>query len=212
MVSISERDLPTKAPSAHPPEADQTRATAALARRAGVLREDVASLQGDAGEVHRTTLTLDLSNRAARKGHQSPSVLLEDMFLNKGFSWTSLAKMMRVSIPAIRKWRKGDSISGENRRRLSILAAFIDVLEEHYKVSDPASWMEMPLMEDPPVTAVEIYANGNFQVLLEYAGGHFDAAAVLDESMPGWRESHVPSEFEVFTGPDGEPAFARKQE
>lgn len=212
-MAISAGDLQTKAPSLRPLSSDQTQTTAVgVARQAGMLRDDVGVLQAaDVGETHRTALRLALSERAAERSRQSPRLLLEVLARDKGFSWTSLARMMRVSVPAVRKWRNGDSISGENRRRLSILVAFIDLLEDHFGVADPASWMEMPLLEELPITAVDIYANGSYQGLLEYAGGHHGAQEVLDEALPAWREQFVPSEYEVFRGPDGAPAFTKRE-
>lgn len=208
-MSITEPDLQTRAPGAVIRTADQTQVTA-LSRRAGMLREEVHSLHQDVGETHRETLDLDLRARIDAHGRRAPRALLESMSIEKGFAWTSLAKMMRVSIPAIRKWRNGESISGENRRRLSILAAFIEMLEENFGIADPASWMEMPLIEGVPITAVEVYSSGHYKQLLEFAGGHRDAEQVLDEVAPQWRDQYPPSEFEVFTHPDGAPAFTRK--
>lgn len=211
-MSISADDLQTRAPSVRSPSSDQTQATAAgVARQAGMLREEINVLQADVGETHRTSLRLALSERAGERGRQSPQILLEILARDKGFSWTSLARMMRVSIPAVRKWRNGEPISGENRRRLSILVAFIDLLEDHFGIADPASWMEMPLSEGVSTTAVDIYANGSYQALLEYAGGHRDAHALLDEALPTWRDDHEPGDYEIFEGPDGSPAFTRKE-
>jgi hypothetical protein len=119
--------------------------------------------------------------------------------------------MMRVSVPAVRKWRKGESITGENRRRLSILAAFVELLDDHFHIEDPATWMEMPLTDGTSITGVDVYAAGHHQHLLEYSGGHREPEHLLDDSIPEWRTSTSESEFEIFEGPDGQPAFSRRE-
>src|SRR5665647_2942011 len=77
------------------------------------------------------------------------------------------------------------------------------VADTDREVSDGASWMEMPLVADAAVTAIDLAVAGRLQEVVEIAAGHSTGEEVLDRSQPGWRERYR-SDFEVFEAPDGE--------
>ncbi|MDX3548823.1 hypothetical protein PV729_25740 [Streptomyces europaeiscabiei] len=125
-------------------------------------------------------------------------------------AWADIARLVGVSVSAVRKWRTGGDASPEKRRLLAQLAAFLDLLEES-SVEDPAQWLEMDLAlpVEYSVRAVELYAIGHMIALLEIAGQRRDPAHVLDEVDPEWREARR-SDIEIFTATDGQLAFRER--
>ena len=93
-----------------------------------------------------------------------------------------------------------------------VLASFVEMLEDHFAVPDPSSWIEMRLWDDVPITRAEMYAGGRYDLLLEMAAGHIDVQAALDIFMPDWRDAYPPSDFEVFMASDGDLAIRQKQQ
>lgn len=188
---------------------EATQATA-LTQRVGALREQVGTLQSNVGRSHVSAFYTELRVRTEAKARIDPRQLLNALARNQGMSWTAIAKVMKVSIPAVRKWRNGEPPAPENRRRLAVLVSFIEMLEDHFSIADVSTWMEMRLWEGVPVTPTDIYSSGALDLLLDLAAGHLDAQAVLDAHLPGWRDTYLPSEFEVFTAPDGDLAIKKK--
>lgn len=148
-----------------------------------------------------------LKKRAAVKARKGVPDLLEELAFVRGMSWSDIARLVGVSISAVRKWRTGGQATPENRKELARLAGFLDLLGE-FGIEDPASWMEitMDLPAGYYIRPVELYLSGHRAELLEIARGHRDAARVLDGIDPAWRDSER-STLEVYTAPDGLPAL-----
>ncbi len=68
--------------------------------------------------MHSDSLRIQLESRTDEAAKGAPADLLSEL-ADLGFSWTSVARIVGVSIPAVRKWRQGDAVSGHNRRRLA---------------------------------------------------------------------------------------------
>ena len=180
-----------------------------LANSAGALRSDVGVLSEDVAQVHGDTLRLQLDSRADVAARTSPVSLLDEL-ADWGFSWTSIARVVGVSIPAVRKWRQGKPVSGDNRRNLALLVALVGVLEEDYLIGDGASWLDMPLGESA-FTGIDVLAAGQAQDLMQYAAGHIGSRDLLDSVLPTWRDT-VDDRFEVYEAPDGERAIRMRTE
>jgi hypothetical protein len=90
------------------------------------------------------------------------------------------------------------------------LAALLDLIEE-YQIDDPANWLEMPL-ELPPgyrVRPVDLYRAGHITAILDVASmRETDAARMLDEVQPGWRDQR--SDWDVVDAPDGFKAIQQR--
>lgn len=185
-----------------------TKPSTQLVEDAGFLRSRVQQLDADTQGLHRDTQLHEWSDRALVLGKVAPLELLGTL-ADLGFSWRSIARMLGVSVPAIQKWRQGARVSGENRRLLANLVAACDMISEHYLVNDVASWFEMPLLHDVPVTPIDLYADGRYQLLFEYVSGHTDTESLLTQLDPAWRESYR-SDFEVFRGEDGQLSLRSK--
>jgi transcriptional regulator with XRE-family HTH domain len=136
--------------------------------------------------------------------------LLAELANNRGMSWADIARLTKVSVSAVRKWRSEGSASAETRLRLARLAAFLDLLGE-YAIEDPVQWMEMrmPLPPGYPVTPMRLYQVDASTPLLDYASGRRTAEQVLDEVIPQWRDDR--SAFEVYEDFDGGKAIRARQ-
>jgi hypothetical protein len=174
------------------------------------LRDRVKLLDSDVQDVHQRSQRGDLDDRTALFAVRDPQDLLEELGSTWGLSWTSAAKLVGVSPTAVRKWRRGETISAENRLQLARLYAFLEMLSE-YMVGDPASWMDVRISVDATVAPVDLYAAGKTDLLFELAGARMSAQAVLEAFDRDWRTTYaVDPVYTVVEGPDGELAIAER--
>ena len=207
MTAPMPRYQPTATTALTPPrilERTQLSDVDILANEAGALRSDIGLLSEDVAQVHGDSLQLQLESRADAAAKRSPLDLLNEL-ADKGFSWTSVARVVGVSIPAVRKWRNGSPLSGENRRNLAQLVAFVNVLKEDCLIQDGASWLDMPLAESS-FTGIDVLAAGQAPELMQFAAGHIRNRDLLDSAIPAWRDT-LDDRFEVYEAPDGELAI-----
>ncbi len=178
-----------------------------LAKRAAGVRDNARFLHDDASALHQETQRYDLKSRTSAKARRSPQELLNEM-ADRGYSWSMIARLTRVSVPALRKWRNGESPSGENRRKIAELAALTDFLEE-YMITDVPGWLEVPLDANVATTCADLCVAGRIDLVLDFAAGRIsDPHAVLDKFDPDWRSKI--SDYEVFTAPDGSPSLRQR--
>lgn len=173
-----------------------------LRSRARLLGEDVAETDREVSELYRQALIEQLDAKARVIAKRSVGEMLSEL-ADAGFAWRDIAALAGVSVPAVRRWRQGESATGANRLAVARIAALVGTLRDDHLVSDVASWMEVPLVPDVPVTAIDLTVAGRLQEVVEIAAGHSTGEDVLDRSQPGWRERYR-SDFEVFEAPDGE--------
>jgi transcriptional regulator with XRE-family HTH domain len=126
--------------------------------------------------------------------------------------WSDIAEVVGVSVSAIRKWRKGGEASPDSRRKLSRIAALLDVLEDKALVQDPAAWMEIDLPLDAGyfIRPLDLYLDGHVAALIDLAEQRQTVAQVLDQVRPNWRGSR--SAFEVFLDTDGERSIRQRND
>lgn len=199
-------DRPTAADTVPPPQGPPATAElimhpAAPWRGAGVLDVEATSLSG-------ALLRWQLTERTARRERESVKDLLE-VLSGRGLSWSLLARMLHVSVPAIRKWRLGGGATPQNRRELARIVALLDMLEKDVRVEDPAAWLEIPLGSTTR-TLADAYAADRLDLILDYAARRIRSPEeLLDELDPGWRRAAAAREFEVFLAADGDLAIRR---
>jgi transcriptional regulator with XRE-family HTH domain len=179
-----------------------------IANRAGALRNDVGLLSHDVAAFHSESLAMQLAARTDEAAKRAPTDLIEEIAA-LGFSWTGVARLCGVSIPALRKWRQGEPPSGENRRKLAQIVAFVGVVANDHLITDVASWLDVPLA-GTSISGLELFAAGHVAELLEYAAEKLDSTLLLDRTVSGWR-LQIDSQFEVFDAEDGERAIRLRQ-
>ena len=183
---------------------------AKLSRDYADLREQVTDLGVDVVQGHFRALLAEWNELTSRKSQKNATGLLEELADDRGLSWTAIAKMIGVSVQALRKWRQGDSISGENRSKLAGLAAFMDMLELQASIGDPAGWLEVPISSGIPVRPVDSYGETTLPLLLEFACNRLSPNTLLDALDPQWRTKYEQSRWEVFEAEDGELSIRAK--
>jgi hypothetical protein len=175
------------------------------------VRRHLAALTREYEQIDRDRQLRELEETAAIQARlRAPAGLLEELALTRGLSWHTIAGMIAVTPTAIRKWRRGTSLTGDNRQQLASLVAFFDLLERtDNPPQDIGSWVEMPVSKDSTLTPAAIYrAPGGSWLLLEWVRGALDTVSLLDRHDPAWRSATAPDAgFQVGIGPDGERAI-----
>jgi len=181
--------------------------------RAAAIRDEVGLLDADATDIHRQAQLLDLDQRTSLVGLQEPRELLEALGTDWGLSWAAVGRLVDVSGTAIRKWRRGDHITPQNRRRLARLVAMFEMLKaSKYPVKDPASWLEMRVSDDATVTPVDLYAANRVDLIFELAGRRKSSHDVMAEFDPEWRTRYaVDDRFVVVDGADGQKTIVMRR-
>ncbi len=172
---------------------------------AGHLRNVLSMLGDDLVEEHARGFEGSLEARTLKEAKRGFKDLLERLS-EIGFGWGDIAKMLGVSVPALRRWRLGDKPTADNLRRIAALVAFALMVRDDNFVGDVASWMEMPVVDGVPLTCIDIYAKGQFLTIFELASEHITPFQALDRIEPDWRERYR-SDYEVYRADDGQPAI-----
>ncbi|WP_419909656.1 hypothetical protein [Candidatus Poriferisodalis sp.] len=156
-------------------------------------------------------LLLDSLDEALRSltvryaGERLASLL--DRLAALGFSWRDIARVAGVSVPELRKWRRGEWATSAGRQRVARFVALCEVAAERCHIADIAAWLERPLHPEAPLTGLDLVEAERLDLVLALArdrpGG---PEQVLDEFDPDWRAWHR-SDVEVFTAADGKPGL-----
>lgn len=175
--------------------------------RADLLAEDSTQLQVEYHRLHEEGRRQLLRVRTAEHAKRDVQSLLIELG-DGGFSWSDIARAVGVSVPALRKWRQGDSPTGENRRRIAEVVAIYKLISERSPIiSDVVGWLETPLLQGSPTSGIDLLIERREDLLLEYADGA-DPEEILDAFDPSWRErAQISDDVEVFTAWDGMPAL-----
>ena len=177
----------------------------------GAARERLAIKARDYERLDREVRQEQLREITTRYARQSPKELLDILALRRGLGWHTIATMLSVTPTAVRKWRRGGSVTPENREQLSALVAFFEVLEQIKEpIADLGSWVEMRVREDTTLTPAAIYRAGpdDRWLLLEWARDYIDTATMLDRFDETWRERYArDSNYRVAESATGERAI-----
>jgi hypothetical protein len=169
------------------------------------LHRQVRALVPVTSEMRRRELVADWENQQHAQALQDGANLLLSLS-EYGMAWRDVARLVKVSVPAVQKWRRGEGITGENRLRLAGVVALLACLEDKM-VNEPVSWLEMPVLRDVSVSAMDMVAADRYDLVLELAADDpvlgADRLQILDEFEPHWRTTRVDDNFEVFEAEDG---------
>lgn len=158
--------------------------------------------------LHRSHY-VEWNARTLERGRSGVPELLREL-AHLGFAWWDVARLFGVSVPAVQKWRRGDHPTGQHRRMVAGLLAACDLVADHYGVQDVASWFEMPMRPDTPVTPIDLWSEGRPDLVLDYASGHTDPEDLLTTWDERWRERYQ-SDFETFRAGDGQLSIRPKE-
>lgn len=176
-----------------------------------LLRDDTNDLHSEVARLHGETLERLLRHRTTEKTQHDVRHILEDL-AERGFGWSAIARIVGVSAPALRKWRRGEPASGGNRRGLAEFAAACEIVSDRNPtITDVAGWLEVPLSGSAPVTGIDLLAAHRYDLVFRYADGEEDPEVILDDFEPDWRETYA-SNIEVFTADDGMPALRMRNQ
>lgn len=145
--------------------------------------------------------------KRVEKHYREPHVeLLQRLSDEFGMAWTAMAAVVRVSIPAIRKWRNGGDISDHNHVALAKLVSVCEQLQE-LGVGWPASWLDRRVWPSVPMRLLEVAAADRMDLVLAYAANTIDGVELLDDHLPDWRERYPAERTEVTFDDDGRPTL-----
>lgn len=128
----------------------------------------------EAVDWHDQTLRSLLRHKTEDRARLGLVQLLTELTAGYGLGWSDIARLVGVSVPAVRKWRRGGDITTSRYQSISRLAAFLDLLEEE-EIRDPATWLNLPLddlgeeITSGAVTKKDIYVTGGVIDLLAFA-------------------------------------------
>jgi DNA-binding transcriptional regulator YiaG len=158
---------------------------------------------------HRSKYMAEWQQRAKSHSERSPAELLSSLW-ESGLSWRDIARLLKVSVAAVQKWRAGENMSPSNFARLRDFVAAYDTVAAHKTGVDIASWIDVPIRTDVPVTPRDLWAKGDLNTFFEYALGDMQPEAALDAFDPVWRQRYRDDGFETFVGADGNLSIRTK--
>jgi hypothetical protein len=193
-----------------PPPAISATETEAMKLTAdiGANRRRARILNKDYEDLHQHSQFVEWRTRTTARARASTTEMLNEL-AELGFAWRDVARLVGVSVPAVQKWRRGERASGERRRQVAGLLAACDLIADHYEVREIASWFEMPLIADVPVTPIDLYIGKRPDLVFEYASGQADPEQIVTQFDGEWRERYR-SDFEVFRAEDGDLSIRPK--
>lgn len=175
------------------------------------LRVRSDSLNTDVTELGTEIYLLNLAERTAKHERRSVRTILETLAVS-GLSWRLMARILGVSVPAIRKWRLGEGTSPDNRHAVAELAALLEMLDEQFMIEDPAAWLEIPLAGTAR-TVADVIASNRLDLVFDYASTWIASPQqLLDRFAPEWRDELAAKEYETYLAPDGEIAIRRRSD
>jgi hypothetical protein len=208
----TDQTLITSNETTAPEQLTRTRTIDEVVEEVGLLRsqsrllgDDVAETDRRTRELHQQMVERQLDAGARRLAKRGMGRLLNEL-AEIGFAWRDIAALAGVSVPAVRRWRQGETPTGEHLLDVGRVVALVEMLRHDHLVADAASWMEMPLAQGAPLTAIDLAAAGRLPDVVDVAAGHATGESVLDRWRPGWREEYL-SDVEVFQAADGQPGI-----
>lgn len=183
--------------------------TSPTARDRGTLtyKSTVLSLLDEVDTIHIEAAEDATLQQATDKYLKMPiAQLLEVLSIDYGFSWTSIAQASQVSVPALRKWRQGGSITRENRDSLTKLAVLCDRLAK-LEIENPEAFLEGALWPDVPLKVLDVFIKDRSELIMDYAKGLIPSARLLDAVMEDWRDRYPRPKNEIVFNEFGAPTI-----
>src|SRR5581483_9499043 len=175
-VPRKQTNLMTESPCFPPRTADINFLTSEERTRisnAARTERDAGNSRRRAAQWHDDTLRSLLRHKTDDRSRLWLTDLLQNLTADYGLGWSDLARMVGVSVPAVRKWRHGGDIAPARFNNLALLAAFLGLLTDE-GVADPVTWLNLPIddldlddrLSAESITKKEVYIAGGIVDLL----------------------------------------------
>lgn len=207
-TSIIHRDLAPTTRTA------QTVEPEALVADTAELRDASNATTSQATEMHHTAEELHLAQLTRQLEGTAPVDLLDALADEMLFPWSLLAQVVGVSPTAVRKWRRGETVSPAHHHRLAEFLAFCRTLRNRDpRIDDVPHWLEMPVDARTDVNRLDLFLAGARTGLLDLASGRRTGEDLLDETTAGWRERAAGlRRFDVIRHEDGSASIVPRSE
>lgn len=170
----------------------------------GSLKVRAADLTRDVGVIHKVAIDAlhrQLTDLTERQLKLSIEQVLNSLVRGYGMSWSDLARATGVTQQAIRKWRQGGRPSPESRTRLAELGACMALLQ-HADVSEPASWLELPIVSGYAPRRFDMFLSNHYYELVALARNEITPDEAIASLDPQW-QARLLLRHEVFLDSDG---------
>jgi len=128
-----------------------------------------------------------------------------------GFAWRDISRMTQISVPTLKAWKDGPTISPETamatkeeRTKLVNILAICDTVSRNNTIGDIAAWFETPIPTEPatPITPIDLIEANRDELVFACLTGYPPNEEIMDAYNPNWRTQYQ-SDFEVFEAGDG---------
>jgi hypothetical protein len=169
--------------------------TGRVVQEAAMLTDRADQTAGASHQLHAQALGQALEAMGLDAEAEPLPELLSNLTDDFAFSWSTLARCIRVTPTAVRKWRHGEELARENKQRVARLIAFSRLLHEiDPRIHDVGDWLEGLVSPDATLTRADLYRTGADVDLLRMARSVVRAGPdnirpedVLDHYAQGWR-------------------------
>jgi hypothetical protein len=206
--SIVRRDLAPKTRTAQIVE------PAALVAETAELRDDLSATTSQATQLHHDAEELHLAEATRQLEASSPVDLLDAIADELLFPWSLLARVVGVSPTAVRKWRRGETVTPVHHHHLAEFLAFCLTLRHRDpRIDNVPRWLEMPVDARSDVSRLDLFLAGTRTGLLDLASARRTGEDLLDEAVQGWRERAATTRrFDVLVHEDGSTSLVPRSE
>lgn len=173
------------------------------------VRQRATETHAEAVDTHQSKYLDEWQLRVKTHSERSHEEMLSSLW-DSGLSWRDIARLLKVSIAAVQKWRAGDKMAPKNFARLRDFVAAYDTVAAHKPGVDIASWIDVPILTDVPVTPRNLWTDGDPNTFFEYALGDLKPEAALDMFEREWRQHYRDDGFDTFVGDDGQLSIRTK--
>jgi len=190
--------------------------TGKVVQQAAMLTDRADETSGASHELHAQALAQALELSELQLEGEPLTDLLSELTDDFGFSWATLARCLRVTPTAVRKWRRGDEPARENKQRVARLVAFARFLREiDPRVTDVGHWIEGIMSPSTTLTRADLYRAGAAVDLLRMARSvvrvgpdNIRPEDLLDHYVANWRTKYANDErFGVEWDQEGMPSI-----
>jgi hypothetical protein len=195
--------------------------TGHVAREAALLTDRVDETSGAVHQLHAEALGQNMDAIGLQIEPEALASLLAELTDDFAFSWTTLARCIRVTPTAVRKWRRGDEPARENKQRVARLVAFSRLLRDiDPRVHDVGDWLEGLMTRSTTLTRADLYRLNADVGLLRMARSAVRAGPdnvrpedLLDHFVADWRTRYANDErFAVELDMDGMPSIVYRED